>query len=147
MARAAKTTETDTETTPATSETPAPKKRETVKLVLQGAHQIAAEVASDDAALPARRGRTSALDDELQTVFDNHVALSWEKGRMLALQVPADAEREVIKRLRHAAQKAGLGLAVGNVRPDPTNGELVRVPFQAKVRKQYKPRAGKTSAE
>lgn len=147
MARAAKNTETDTEPVPDTGEVPAPKKREAVKLVLQGAHQIAAEVASDDDALPARRGRTSALNDELQTVFDGHVALSWEKGRMLALQVPADAEREVIKRLRHAAQKAGLGLSVGNVRPDPTNKDLVRVPFQAKVRKQYKPRADKTEAE
>jgi uncharacterized membrane protein len=147
MARTAKNTETDTEATPATDETATPKKREAVKLVLQGAHQIAAEVAGDDDALPARRGRTSALDDELQTVFDGHVALSWEKGRMLALQVPAEAEREVIKRLRHAAQKAGLGLSVGNVRPDPTNPANVRVPFQAKVRKQYKPRAGKISAE
>lgn len=134
----------------AETEAAAPQERKRVEMVLQGAHQISAEVASDEDARPPRKGRTgSKMDDELQAVFDQHVAISWERdSKWIAIQVPIEAERECIKRLRYAAEKAGLGLSVGNVRPDPTNPEnIVRIPFQARKRKVYKPREGKTSAE
>lgn len=146
--KAAEETEVPQETAQETAQEAVRRTRKPVALVLSGAHQISAEVAADDDMAPARKTRSSALDDELQQVFEQHVALSWERQRMITLQVPAEAERETVKRLRHAAAKAGLGLALGNVRPDPSNpANVVRVPFQARVRKQYKPRQGKTEAE
>jgi hypothetical protein len=124
--------------------------RKKVALVLQGAHQISAEVASEEDARPGRTGvRGNKLDDDLQQVFDQHVAISWERdSKWIAIQVPREAEREAVKRLRYAAEKAGLGLALGNVRPDPTNPEnVVRIPFQARKRKVYKNSKTAQSAE
>lgn len=125
-------------------------RRERVALVLQGAHQVSAEVAGEEDVRPGRAGvRGSKLDDDLQQVFDQHVAISWERdSKWIAVQVPREAEREAVKRLRYAAEKAGLGLALGNVRPDPTNPEnVVRIPFRARKRKVYKNSKTAQSAE
>jgi hypothetical protein len=147
-------TETADETAaqPAKADAAAPQgvKRERVAMVLQGAHQISAEVAGEEDARPGRTGvRGSKLDDDLQQVFDQHVAISWERdSKWIAIQVPLEAEREAVKRLRYAAEKAGLGLALGNVRPDPTNPEnVVRIPFRARKRKVYKNSKTAQSAE
>jgi hypothetical protein len=124
-------------------------KRQAVQFVLAGPHQISAEVASDDD-LPAPRkgggGRQARnMEDEVQAAFHEHVRLSWQNGdgstgRMLTLTIDPTAEREAVKRLRHAAKVAGLGMSFGNIRLDPSNENILRLPFRATTRKVYKPR-------
>jgi len=120
--------------------------RQAVQFVLTGAHQISAEVASDDD-LPAPRkgggGRQARnMEDEIQVAFHEHVRLSWEHGdgttgKWITLQVDPEAEREVVKRLRHAAVVAGRGMSFGNIRRDTNNPNVLRVPFRATTRKVY----------
>jgi hypothetical protein len=108
-----------------------------VQMVLKNVGQIHAAVAADDDVPAPRKGRTAQkLDDELQKAFREYVKQSHENGhKWLTLTVPAEAEREVIKRLRLAASEAGYGLSLGETVP---HGSNVKVPFKAGVPRKYK---------
>lgn len=69
---------------------------------------------------------------------------SWETDVALGVNVPASKVKHVDSRLRQAAGELGIGVAIAH--RDPSEDGSVRVVFQAKEKRQYKPRKPKTAA-
>lgn len=124
---------------PATEE--AKTKRPRVQMVLTADHDLAPTIADEDD-FSGRRGRGSAgLDDEIQTAFKDLVAQSFNANKPVTVKVPPEAEKETVKRLRAAAEAHGLGISIGNIRPDAQNPAVLRVPFHARAKRQYTKKA------
>jgi cobalamin biosynthesis protein CobT len=138
--------ETKAETAPETApevaaETKKEIKRPRVEMVLTSVAEIAAEVSEDPEDFTGKR-KSNTIDDELQKAFVGYVQTSWESEKKLTLVVMEKAERETVKRLRLAAASLGLGMAIGNVRPDKNVAGKVRIPYQTVKRRKYKKTAG-----